>query len=243
MRFVLLTLFSFFLIPFSLIAQDTTYLNPGFKPAEKLAERAFYVVVNPVGSSQIRERAFKMNKQPVYDRTFKVGPEKILHGPNRMWYDNGQLMSEAEYLYGLQEGPSNRYFENGQLKRSEYFKNGKAIESHYFDESGKETDTWYDNILPEYPGGDAAILKHISTNLVYPPSAKKDNIQGTVTVNFEVTATGEIGMVLVRTPIRKDLDDEAIRLVRLMKGWIPGRKNNQPSATMMTLPVSFKLRD
>ena len=95
--------------------------------------------------------------------------------------------------------------------------------------------------MPQFPGGDAALMKYIDSHIQYPPEATKNNIQGRVILQFVVDKTGEIGEVKVVRSVDKDLDEEAVRIVKTLPKFIPGRQNGQAVAVWYTLPVAFKL--
>lgn len=95
--------------------------------------------------------------------------------------------------------------------------------------------------MPQFPGGEAALMKYIQTHIQYPLMAKKNHIQGRVIVQFVVDKTGKIGEVKVVRSVDKDLDKEAVRICKSLPKFIPGRQNGQPVAVWYTLPVTFKL--
>ena len=95
--------------------------------------------------------------------------------------------------------------------------------------------------MPQFPGGDAALIKYLDSHIQYPPEAAKNNIQGRVILQFVVDKTGEIGEVKVVRSVDKDLDKEAVRIVKTLPKFNPGRQNGQAVAVWYTLPVTFKL--
>lgn len=97
--------------------------------------------------------------------------------------------------------------------------------------------------MPQFVGvgGEAALMKYIDSHIQYPPEAAKNNIQGRVILQFVVDKTGEIGEVKVVRSVDKDLDKEAVRIVKTLPKFIPGRQNGQAVAVWYTLPVTFKL--
>ena len=95
---------------------------------------------------------------------------------------------------------------------------------------------------PQFPGGDAALLKFISEHLHYPPMAQENNIQGRVVVQFVVTKTGAVGDVRVVRGKDPDLDKEAVRVVKLLPKFIPGKMNGHAVNVWYTLPIQFKLQ-
>ena len=96
-------------------------------------------------------------------------------------------------------------------------------------------------LTPQFPGGDAALIKFINENIQYPPTAVQDSIEGKVIVQFLVKKTGEVGEVKVLRSIRKDLDDEAVRVCKLLPDFYPGRENGETTDMWYAVPVHFKL--
>ena len=95
---------------------------------------------------------------------------------------------------------------------------------------------------PEFNGGEAAMYKWLSENIVYPSAASEQGVQGRVVVGFVVGKDGSITNVRVLRPRHPALDKEAVRVVKAMPKWIPGRNNGQPVKVTYTLPVTFKLQ-
>ena len=96
--------------------------------------------------------------------------------------------------------------------------------------------------MPTFPGGDAALMKYLSSHIQYPTIAAENNVQGKVVVQFVVTKTGKVGEVRVVRSVDRDLDKEAVRVCKSLPDFIPGRQNGQPVAVWYTLPVQFKLQ-
>ena len=96
--------------------------------------------------------------------------------------------------------------------------------------------------MPQFPGGDEALIKYLSSHINYPPMAAEANIQGRVVVQFVIDKTGKVGEVKVVRSVDKDLDREAVRVCKSLPKFVPGRQNGQPVAVWYTLPVSFKLQ-
>ena len=96
--------------------------------------------------------------------------------------------------------------------------------------------------MPQFPGGDAELMKFLSKNIKYPTMAMENNIQGRVVVQFVVTKTGAIGEVKVVRSVNRDLDREAIRVCKSLPRFTPGKMNGQAVNVWYTLPVNFKLQ-
>ena len=95
--------------------------------------------------------------------------------------------------------------------------------------------------MPEFPGGNEAFFSYIKTNLKYPVKAKRANIEGKVFVAFIVTASGKVRSVEVMRSLGYGCDQEAIRLVKNMPNFIPGRRNGKAIDIKVSVPILFKL--
>lgn len=96
--------------------------------------------------------------------------------------------------------------------------------------------------MPQFPGGEAALMKYLSSHIQYPAMAAENNIQGRVVVQFVVEKDGKVGEVKVARSVDKDLDKEAIRVCKTLPKFTPGRQNGQAVRVWYTLPVTFKLQ-
>jgi len=96
--------------------------------------------------------------------------------------------------------------------------------------------------MPQFPGGDKALMSYLSSHINYPPMAAENNVQGKVILQFVVEKDGRVGEVKVARSVDKDLDKEAIRVVKSLPKFTPGRQNGQPVRVWYTLPVTFKLQ-
>jgi protein TonB len=96
--------------------------------------------------------------------------------------------------------------------------------------------------MPTFPGGEAEMQKFIGQNLKYPVVAQESGIQGRVTVRFVVSKTGAIEDVNVIRGIDPSCDKEAVRVVKSMPKWIPGKQNGLNVPVYFTLPIVFRLK-
>lgn len=95
---------------------------------------------------------------------------------------------------------------------------------------------------PQFPGGEAAMNEYIWTCLQYPYDALQAGAQGRVLVQFTVTRTGNIANVHIVSGKHPSLNREALRIVRSMPKWTPGRVNGKPVDVTLTLPINFQLQ-
>ena len=95
--------------------------------------------------------------------------------------------------------------------------------------------------MPEFPGGVDAMMEYLQKELRYPESAKEKGIQGRVTVQFIIDKEGNVTNSKVTRSVDKDMDAEAIRLVKAMPKWKPGMQKGKAVAVKYTVPVVFRL--
>lgn len=107
----------------------------------------------------------------------------------------------------------------------------------------KKNDIVFDvvEVMPQFPGGQIAMLKYIMENMKYPEQAMKEGIQGRVAVRFIVEKDGSISDVKPILSVHPLLNKEAVRVVESMPKWTPGKHNGKPVRVRFNLPVMFKL--
>lgn len=94
---------------------------------------------------------------------------------------------------------------------------------------------------PGFPGGDEARMRFLQENLRYPTMARESGIQGTVFVTFVVERDGSVTDVRILRGVGGGLDEEAVRVVRMMPRWNPGRQRGQPVRVQFNMPIRFML--
>lgn len=97
-------------------------------------------------------------------------------------------------------------------------------------------------VMPKFKEGDAAIFKYLLENLKYPKMAIENQIQGTVHLRFVVGKNGKIRDIEILRGINKLLDDEAVRVIKEMPDWSPGKQHGKPVSVYYTLPIRFTLK-
>jgi protein TonB len=97
--------------------------------------------------------------------------------------------------------------------------------------------------MPEFPGGQQALFKYLAENVKYPVIAQENGIQGRVICQFVVNKDGSIvDVVAVRSSGEASLDKEAIRVIKSMPKWKPGKQRGKPVRVKYTVPVNFRLQ-
>ena len=96
-------------------------------------------------------------------------------------------------------------------------------------------------VMPQFPGGQIAMLQYLMKNIKYPEQAMKEGIQGRVAVRFIVEKDGSISDVKPILSVHPLLNKEAVRVVESMPKWTPGKQNGKPVRVRFNVPVMFKL--
>jgi len=97
-------------------------------------------------------------------------------------------------------------------------------------------------IMPEFIGGINMMNEYLSENIKYPSKAREIGVQGKVFVQFIVGKDGEIRDIKIIRGVNKWLDEEAIRVVKEMPKWKPGKQSGRPVSVLFNLPINFKLK-
>ena len=96
--------------------------------------------------------------------------------------------------------------------------------------------------MPEFPGGDEALLRYITANTIYPEASKNQKIEGKVILRFCVTAKGGVNQISILKGVAPDLDAEAIRVVQTLPTFKPGRQSGRDVPVWYMVPITFALK-
>lgn len=194
--------------------------------------------------------------------------KRIIDGKLKFYYEDAKLEREINYKDKKLNGQLEEYYPGGKLKRRDFYSNGKFVYGNCFTIEGKDTahfpletgisyyiinsrlnpgkgegvaDANEVETLPVYHGGDEALKKFIANNLYYPRKAKENGISGTVYVSFVVDIYGNTIDHKVLRGVNPLLDEEALRVLKLLKFEKPAFLNSSPVQVEFTLPVRFVL--
>lgn len=116
----------------------------------------------------------------------------------------------------------------------------EAVEIEIEEEDDEEFFMVVEN-MPEFPGGDLGLMKYIQKNVKYPAIAKEYNITGKVYVSFIVDKKGSVTNVKIVRGVDKNLDAEAMRVVKSLPKYKPGKQRGKSVRVMFTIPINFTL--
>ena len=195
---------------------------------------------------RIADSAFQIGSNSKYIRYFK----KIDSGYLIKDYHNSILTDEGKsklifpsILFGDWKG----YFEsNGKLRNEAKFVNNQMISNRYWI-NGKDfiDDVFFNaDTIAKYEGGEKELMKFVYDNVVYPEPARVNNIQGKVQVGFIIMADGSIKGVHLLKGVHYYLDQEALRIVKLIPNkWTPALIDGKKVNMAFNVPVTFQLKN
>ncbi len=124
-----------------------------------------------------------------------------------------------------------------KAQKTVYATHCPAIDSNYIE----DTIVTFAEQFPQFPGGDSAKIKFLNDHIIYPSLACENNIETRVQIQFVIDKHGKISDVKALTHKGWGLEEEAIRVVKLMPNWIPGKQNGRLVNVRFSIPIVFKL--
>lgn len=234
-----------FLLPTALLGQIKTekfFYNDKWETCDSL--NAMHVMLflytdtlNNIGSIKTTLISGQLESECQYSN-LKL---KKKEGVSISYHKNGNLKSIINYSEDRFHGELTTYYSNGKLKRKDRYVNGILISGNCFSIDGKDTTYYNYEIKPQYIGGDTAMMKFVSSNVIYPEKAKRKGITGKVFVQFIINTNGDVEDPIILKSVDPLLDDEAIRAVKLMGKWTPGYKDGEKVRVSFQLPINFQL--
>lgn len=94
--------------------------------------------------------------------------------------------------------------------------------------------------MPEFPGGQVALVKYLSKNIKYPPASKKNKTKGRVVVSFIIDKIGKVTQAKIVKSLNEECDKEALRVINEMPDWLPGEKDGKKVDVLFSLPINFE---
>lgn len=150
-------------------------------------------------------------------------------------------ISEKNYFYPDGHLCASKSMTDGEWQTRYFLPDGTPTDSVTLDD--ESADDEIHNVveqMPAFPGGQQALFAFLSKNVHYPPKAQQMGLQGRVILSFTVEKDGSIADIIVLRSVHKLLDDEAMRVVRSMPKWRPGKQNGKPVRVRYTIPLSFR---
>jgi len=201
-------------------------------------------ITNNFNVSLLKKRIFMMNKKQTSHRSiWKYA--LILPVLAVLLFFNSALQTKAEpvnEMNSVQQVPAKTQVKPVAAKASNVQQAPQKAQDKPATAKDSKEIFAHVEVMPKFPGGQAALLKFLSDNIVYPKEAQDKGIQGKVQLRFVVKPDGSIDDIQVIKSLNPILDNEAVRVLKLMPNWIPGKQTGKPVYVYFSLPVMFKLQ-
>lgn len=165
-------------------------------------------------------------------------------GAYNLYYPSGKLRLKSYYSNNQLEGITTGYFESGIIKREEVYSAGKMDKGVCYNEKGKKVNYYPFEEPATYKGGVQEMKLFLAQNMRYPNSAIEDNLEGKAYLRFVIDTKGKVTNVRVLRGVADcpECDREAIRVIKAMPAWNPGKIDGELVNSYFDLPVTFRLQ-
>jgi protein TonB len=193
----------------------------------------------------VTEKICKLDIIPVIDPAVKP-PKQNLPKQHKAVTTPTQVTTETVIEEPKIENPPQETNVEGSETGHDIFVEGKATEENTVVAAvapvpAKPRIFTHVEFMPQFTGGETAMIRFIQRTFHYPAVARRMNIEGTVYVSFVIDADGNVTMINVDKGVSKECDEEAIRIIEKMPKWIAGRQGNMPVSVRQCLPIKFTL--
>ncbi len=225
-------------------AQDTTltYFNDDWEETQK-SEASYYRKAFKGEAKRWQVIDYYIDGSKQMEGTFKSKKLKKEHGHFTYFFESGKISNQGTYKKGVKDGEWKWYLENGSVCSTEKYKKGKLLDYTFWNLDGSPMDKEVPyEVKAEFIGGEDGLMKYLSQSVKYPKEAQQNGVQGRVHVRFVIGKDGSIGDVSIKREVHPDLDNEAMRVIKEMPNWIPGKYHNRPAKVTFLIPVNFVLQ-
>jgi TonB family protein len=233
----------FVIASFNLYGQDTTYYDSTHTKVNNMNEASNYEIISRSenDTNKVIDKEYFKSGRMKYWFQYSNYSKRIRHGKQFEFYPDGKPKSEIDFFNGKNHGLLKTWYENGQKKRIDSFNMDEFITGKCYSIKGIDTAYFEYNVQPKYPGGEEARQKYLRDNIIYPDSAEKNGIQGTVYITFIIEPDGSITNAKVIKGA-KELSGEALRVVEKMPKWNPGWQDGNKVRVKINMPIKFVVR-
>ena len=224
-------------------AQDTIYYNDQWKKINSYEDYDYqcFITYASADSSRANEKCIRPDGSIYCEKNYSDYSIRRQDGTSKTWYRDGTPHTDVNYRKGNFDSTLKSYWPNGVLKREDLFDNGTLIRGSCFDSSGVEVNFYAFEQMPEFPGGQDAMIQYLKREVNYPKKAKRKGITGKVFISFVIDKTGNVTDVRILRSVDPLLDEEAKRVVQGMPAWSPGMYDGEPVKVQYNLPIKFSL--
>ena len=168
-----------------------------------------------------------------------------LEGNVKSFYYDSKLESDVNYISGKMNGECKWYHPNGQLASKEIYITGKLTQIEFWDENGvvEKAKLGDETIAPTFANSkEEGVQKYMYSKIIFPEAARYNSDGGRVLLNFTISKNGEVADVKIELGEDIILDQEALRVAKLVPAWTPGKKHNRDAKfENILIPIFFNL--
>jgi periplasmic protein TonB len=214
------------------------------EPVADTSAALYYRIIGPPDNQGLfKENHFYITGEKESEYYFRKSDGKNLQeGRWLSWYKNGQLKSEIDHSNDQYSRIVTTYWSNGEMKRQDYFKKNNLEKGTCFDSIGNKIPHFDFEIFPDYPGGGEKLLSFIENRLNYPYQSAAQGIQGKVILRLGIDEKGSISNITVIKGLNAELNEEAIRVIKKIKKFIPASNDGESVAAFSMIPITFRLK-
>ena len=227
-------LLAFLFLSLTFNAQEKIYFTKDFKEV-KSAELATYYSTYEDIEGGTQRTTYNIDGTLKNSAQFSNMKRNIRNGTAKSWYKSGSIETVSFYVKNKLQGLQTRYYENGQIKRTENFDKNEFVDGKCFDENGSEITFFPYYEKPEFPGGTKKFYKYIAQSFKMPNGAK-----GTIKVKFVVQADGKLREFEILEGLNYDMNVEVLRILHSSPPWTPGKIDGEIADISYSIPITIK---
>jgi TonB family protein len=239
LKFYFFALLNFCLFDASVLAQKV-YYNKRAEKVQNIDSASYYEITYHDSLDRERKTVEVYSSNEKLMKMIPMYSNKI-DGSILSFDSLGILTNEQQYINGLKNGYSKKYWQNGKVRRQELFIDDVLSVGKCFDESGNEIPYYPANIPFKVGNRHSSFMDYIRVKLIYPRKDVENNVSGVVTVSFLVNAMGKVEHIKIVKSVSPTIDKEAIRLIQEMPIATPEIIDDIPSEVTYHLPITFQL--
>jgi antitoxin component YwqK of YwqJK toxin-antitoxin module len=221
-------------ISLSVFSQDTIYLNNKNQKVSKIDAEYFKINNTQTKQAPYYDTTYLLNGELKFETIYENNKkEKIIK--HSAWYDSGKPYLEINYSKGKKNGEFITYWENGKLRRKDFYEKGELISGNCWNENGNTIPYFEYEKQPEFPGGSAAFISYLKTNI-----SAKNILNKEVIIKFYIDCDGIItDTQLLKKSNDITLDTEVVNAITNMPTWKPAEQDGKKVGVWRTLPLRF----
>lgn len=227
---------------YMIFAQDTIYYNfDDIEVNSKIECHYFKVKQFDSVTNLYQSRSFDSTGTLLRITHFSDINYDLKEGVQIEYYSNESIKSQIFFSKDVYHGSFKTFYKGGQLKRSDFYNEGELVKGACYDSTGKEIKYFEYMIMPEFPKGEEALNKYLKKSLKYPIEAIDNGIRGKVTISFTIDKDGSVINTIVLDSVHPLLDNEALRVIKNMPKWKPGKVDGELVKVTFSIPFAFNL--